>query len=93
MANSTITRDVVTVMITPADGRKQSACWDLNTPVLLGRFLQDNNFDPETGTIGPRSAPHGTLGFVRGLELDWVQEVIAQLEAGHDFWTRSTRAF
>jgi hypothetical protein len=86
MATTFIKRDVVTIMITPRDKRKSPACYDLNTPVLLGRFLQDNRFDPETGSV-----VHGTLGFVRGLDIAWVQEVLAQLEDGHDFWTRSTR--
>jgi len=87
----TITHTVVTVRIDPTDARKTPACYDLNTPVLLGRFLQDNRYDAETGSIGPRLAPVGTLRFVRGLDIDWVQEVLAQLEDGHDFWTRSTR--
>lgn len=91
MANSTIKHDVVTVRIDPTDARKGPACWDLCTPTLLGRFLQDNNFDADTGTVGARHAPAGTLCFIRGAELDWVQQVLAELEDGHDFWTRSTR--
>lgn len=84
---TTITqRDVVTIRINPADKRKSPACYDLNTPVLLGRFLQDNRYDPESGSV-----VHGTLSFIRGTDIDWVQEVLAQLESGHDFWTRGTR--
>jgi hypothetical protein len=83
MNTTTIKRDLVTIMITPTDQRRCSVCYDLSTPTLLGRFLQDNQFDPETGSV-----VHGTLGFVRGLEIEWVQQVLAQLEAGHDFWER-----
>jgi hypothetical protein len=84
MANTIIKRDVVTIVIHPRDKRKSPACYDLSTPTLLGRFLQDNHYNAETGSV-----VHGTLGFVRGLDIAWVQQVLAQLEAGHDFWTRS----
>lgn len=79
----TINRDVVTIRIDPRDRRKQSACWDLSTPVLLGRFLQDNRYDADTGSV-----VNGTLSFIRGTDLAWVQQVLAQVEAGHDFWER-----
>jgi hypothetical protein len=83
MANSTITREVVTIRIDPRDKRKSPACYDLNTPILLGRFLQDNRYDADTGSV-----VHGTLSFIRGTEYAWVQQVLAQVEAGYDFWER-----
>lgn len=83
MANSTITREVVTIRIDPRDKRKSPACYDLNTPTLLGRFLQDNRYDADTGAV-----VHGTLSFIRGTEYAWVQQVLAQVEAGYDFWER-----
>jgi hypothetical protein len=86
MANTITRHDVVTIRIDPRDKRKSPACYDLSTPTLLGRFLQDNRYDPETGYV-----VHGTLSFIRGTDIDWVQKVLAQLEDGHDFWTRSTR--
>ena len=77
MNTTTIKRDVVTIIIHPRDKRRSPSCYDLNTPTLLGRFLQDNQHNPR-----------GTISFVRGTELEWVQQVLKQLEAGHDFWER-----
>ena len=67
----------VTIKLTPTDKRRGPACYDITTPTLLGRFLYDNQNNPKA-----------TLEIIRGADLPWAQQVIQQLEAGHDFWER-----
>ena len=71
----------VTVRTTPKDRRKTPSCLDFNNPVTFGRFLQSHNPDL-----------HGTVEIVRGAELPWAQEVLAQVQAGHNFFETNEAA-
>jgi len=73
MTQNAVTR--VTVRMIPRDRRRTPSCLDFKNPVTFGRFLQSWNPDL-----------HGTVEILRGSELPWAQEVLAQVQAGHNFF-------